>query len=69
MLDIDRRGIPAVALISDEFRTGVDSWSDLHGFGPAVVYVRHPIQPLNETEIHGRAEEIVNDVITALTET
>ena len=69
MLDIDRRGIPAVALISDEFRTGVESWRGLHGFDPAVVYVRHPIQPLNETEIHGRAEEIVNDVIAALAET
>ena len=58
-----------MALISGEFQTGVDSWRVLHGFDPAVVYVRHPIQPLNETEIHGRAEEIVNDVISALTET
>lgn len=69
MLDIDHTGIPAVALISDEFRTGVDSWRDLHGFDPAVVYVRHPIQPLNEAEIRSRADEIVDDVIQALIRT
>ena len=57
-----------MALISDEFRSGVDSWRDLHGFDPSVVYVRHPIQPLNEAEIHGRADEIVKDVVAALTE-
>ncbi len=67
MLDIDRRGVPAVALVSEEFRSGVDSWQHLHGFRPAVVYVRHPIQPLNEAELHERADEIIDDVIGALT--
>lgn len=69
MLDIDRMEIPAVALVSEEFESGVASWSDLHGFDPAVVYVRHPIQPLNEAELRGRAEDIVDAVIGALTRT
>ena len=60
-------GTPAVALISEEFESGVASWRDLHGFDPAVVYVRHPIQPLNEAELRGRAEDIVDSVIGALT--
>ena len=66
ILDLDRRGIPAVALLTEEFRTGAEAWSSLHNYAPAVVYVRHPIQPLTEDELHARADEIFDNIMDAL---
>ncbi len=66
MLAFDRRGRAAVALISEEFRTGADAWREIHGFDAAAVYVRHPIQPLGVTELHGRADEIFDEVVAAI---
>ena len=61
MLELDRRGLPAVAVFSEEFETGVVAWRNLYGFDAGAVYVRHPIQPLNDDEVKGRAgvEQIV----------
>ena len=67
MLEIDRKGLPAVALFSEEFRSGVEAWRDTQGFDAAAVYVRHPIQPLLEDEVHARADEVFDEVIGAIT--
>ena len=66
MLAFDHRGLPAIALISEEFRTGAEAWREIHGFEAAVVYVRHPIQPLSEAELHGRADEVFDEVVAAI---
>ncbi len=67
MLEIDRKGLPAVALFSEEFESGVEAWRSVHGFDAGAIYVRHPIQPLNEAEIHARADEVFGEVIEAIT--
>lgn len=67
MLEIDRRGLPAVAVFSEEFRSGVEAWRAVHGFDAAAVFVRHPIQPLTDAEVHGRAEEVLTQVLAAIT--
>ena len=67
MLEIDRRGLPAVAVFSEEFRSGVEAWRAVHGFDAAAVFVRHPIQPLTDEEVHRRADEVFEEVMAAIT--
>jgi hypothetical protein len=67
MLEIDRRGLPAVAVFSEEFRSGVEAWRTLHGFNAGAVFVPHPIQPLNDDEVHARADEAFDAILAAIT--
>jgi hypothetical protein len=67
MLELDRRGLPAVAVFSEEFETGVIAWRKLQGFDAGAVYVRHPIQPLNDEEVRGRADEAFESILAAIT--
>ena len=67
MLEIDRKGLPAVALFSEEFESGVEAWRDIHGFNAGAIYVKHPIQPLTETEVHERADAVFDEVVAAIT--
>jgi len=67
LLEIDRRGRPAVAVFSEEFRSAVDAWRDVHGFDAGAVFVRHPIQPLTDAEVHGRADEVFEQIVAAIT--
>ena len=66
MLELDRRGIPAVAVFSEEFESGVVAWRNLYGFNAGAVYVRHPIQPLNDDEVKGRADEVFESILAAI---
>jgi len=67
MLELDRRGLPAVAVFSEEFASGVEAWRSVHGFDAAAVFVRHPIQPLTEAELHACADEVFEAVVKAIT--
>jgi hypothetical protein len=67
MLELDRRGIPAVAVFSEQFESGVAAWRTLYGFDAGAVYVRHPIQPLNDDEVRGRADEVFDSIVAAIT--
>lgn len=67
MLEIDRRGLPAVAVFSEEFRSAVEAWREVHGFDAGAVFVRHPIQPLTDEEVHGRADEVFEAIVAAIT--
>lgn len=67
MLELDRRGIPAVAIFSEEFESGVVAWRDLHGFDAGAVYVRHPIQPLTNDEVNARADDVFDSVVAGIT--
>ena len=68
MLELDRHGIPAVAVFSEAFETGVVAWRELHGFDAAAVYVRHPIQPLNDVEVRERADEVFETIVGRVTQ-
>ncbi len=67
MLEIDRRGLPAVAIFSEEFQSGVEAWRAVHGFDAGAIFVRHPIQPLTDEEVHGRADDVFDQVLAAIT--
>lgn len=67
MVELDRRGLPAVAVFSEEFEAGVIAWRKLQGFDAGAVYVRHPIQPLNDDEVRGRADEVFDNIVAAIT--
>lgn len=67
MLDIDRKGLPGVAIFTEEFRSGVEAWRDVHGFDANAVYIDHPVQPLTVAELHDRAERVFDEVIAAIT--
>ena len=56
-----------MSVLSEEFESAVEGWQELHGFEAATVYVRHPIQPLNDEEIRGRADDAYEAIIGALT--
>lgn len=66
-MELDSRGIPGVSVISEEFVSAVEGWRELHGFKAATVFVRHPIQPLNDQEVRARADEFFNDIVGAIT--
>ena len=67
MLELDRLGVPAVAVFSDEFESAYEAWTTLHGFRAASVFVAHPIQPLNDEEVVERADSVFTDLLAALT--
>ena len=67
MLELDRRGIPAVAVFSEEFETAFESWTKLHGFRAGSVFVNHPIQPLDDDEVRKRADDAFEAIVGALT--
>ena len=67
--ELDRRGVPGVACVSEEVETGVVAWRKLHGFNAGAIYVRHPIQPLTDDEVRERADEVFNAIIAGVTRT
>ena len=48
--------MPGIAVFSEEFRTAIDAWTDLHGFRAGEVLVSHPIQPLHDDEVRALAD-------------
>ena len=66
-MELDGRGIPGVSVLSEEFASAVDGWRELHGFEAGTVFVRHPIQPLNDDEVRGRADDFFDAIVDAIT--
>ena len=66
-MELDRRGIPGVAVFSEEFESAIEAWTELNGFHAGSVLVRHPIQPLNDDEVRGRADDAFDAIIGAIT--
>ena len=67
MLEIDRKGLPGVAIFSEEFRSGVEAWRDVHGFNAHAIFVGHPIQPLTTAEVHDHADNVFDEVMATIT--
>ena len=67
MLELDRHGIPSIAVFSEEFESGVVAWRELHGFDAGAVFVRHPIQPLTDDEVNARADDVFEAIVTSIT--
>jgi hypothetical protein len=65
---IDRIGVPAVALISDQFRNGAATVARMRGAdGYRFTVVQHPLGSLNEERLWERAEEAYPQIVAIAT--
>ena len=67
LVDLDRRGVAGVSVLTDEFRAAYSSQCRAIGFDGASLYVPHPMQNRTTAELHQFAEEIYGEVVGALT--
>ncbi|MAW29517.1 MAG: hypothetical protein CMP98_12025 [Gammaproteobacteria bacterium] len=62
------QGIPSVSLASTEFRSAADTQAKALGLKEArCVFVQHPIQDATDDEMRAKADEVLEQVIDALT--
>jgi hypothetical protein len=66
-MNFDGRGIPGVSVVTTGFVNAVDTQSKALGFGPAVVYVPHPIQNRTPDELKKIADDAVEPALRLLT--
>ena len=60
-------GIPSVAIISTEFEEAAAVQGKALGLDARCCFVTHPIQDRTDAEMRALADQIVDDVIAALT--
>jgi hypothetical protein len=62
------QGVPSVSLASTEFRDAADTQARALGLKDArCVFVAHPIQDATDGEMRDKADDVVQQVIEALT--
>jgi len=66
IIDLERRGVPAVFVASREFGKAAEVQSEALGFRPAWVLVDHPIQNRTDDEMRAIAEGAVDAIVAAL---
>jgi hypothetical protein len=63
-------GLPAAAICSDAFRVTADAMADLRGArGYRYATTPHPVAVLTPDQVKERAAQVLDDVVTLLTET
>ena len=66
LVDLDRRGLPGVSVLTEEFREAFATQCAAIGFDGASLYVPHPMQNRTTAELHRFAEEVLASVIGAI---
>ena len=66
LVDLDRRGLPGVSVLTEEFREAFSTQCSAIGFEGASLYVPHPMQNRTTAELHRFAEEAFDPVIAAI---
>jgi len=67
-IEFDRRGIPAVAICTDPFRSAARSMARVMGIPDyRVAFTAHPIGGLSGTEVAGRARALLPDILEIVT--
>jgi hypothetical protein len=64
--DLDRRGIPGVNVLTEEFRDAFDRQCGSLGFDGRAVFVPHPILNRTTAEIHAIAEAWMDRILATL---
>lgn len=67
LVDLDRRGLAGVSVLTEEFRSAFATQCQAIGFDGASTYVPHPMQNRTTAELHLFAEEVFRKVLTAVT--
>lgn len=60
------RGIPGVGVATTGFTQAAASQSKSLGFGPALVFVAHPIQDRSDDELQALADQALDKLLEAL---
>jgi hypothetical protein len=66
LVDLDRRGLPGVSVLTEEFREAFTTQCAAIGFQGASLYVPHPMQNRTTAELHRFAEDAYGMVIGAI---
>ena len=66
LVDLDRRGLAGVSVLTEEFRPAFGTQCRAIGFEGASLYVPHPMQNRTTAELHRFAEEVFAKVLAAL---
>ena len=66
LVDLDRRGLAGVSVLTEEFRPAFGQQCQAIGFDGASLYVPHPMQNRTTEELHRFAEEVFGKVLEAL---
>jgi hypothetical protein len=67
IVNLEGRGIPAVAVVTEQFRSGAQAQGQALGFDPAIVFVEHPIQDRTDEERGAIARKALAEILQALT--
>jgi hypothetical protein len=66
LVDLDRRGLAGVSVLTEEFRPAFAQQCSAIGFDGASLYVPHPMQNRTTEELHRFAEEVFEKVLGTL---
>jgi hypothetical protein len=64
--DLDRKGLPGVSVLTEEFRAAFELQRSAIGLDAAAVYVPHPMQNRTTAELHAFAEQSVDAILAAI---
>ena len=64
--DLESRGLPGVGVASSEFVEAAALQARALGFGPAMVFVAHPIQDRNDDELRALADAALPEIVRRL---
>ena len=67
IVNLEGRGVAAVAVVTEQFRSGAIAQGQALGFDPAVIYVEHPIQDRTDAEMATIAQTAFDEIVAALT--
>jgi hypothetical protein len=64
--DLDKRGLPGVSVLTEEFRYAFAQQLGAIGLDAASIYVPHPMQNKTTAELHLFAEQSINAILAAI---
>jgi hypothetical protein len=64
--DLDKKGLPGVGVLTEEFRQAFESQKSAIGLDAAAVYVPHPMQNRTTAELHAFAEQSIDAILAAI---
>jgi hypothetical protein len=66
LVDLDRRGLAGVSILTEEFRPAFGQQCSAIGFDGASLYMPHPMQNRTTEELHRFAEQVFEKVLGTL---
>jgi hypothetical protein len=64
--DLDKKGLPGVSVLTEEFRQAFESQKSAIGLDAAAIYVPHPMQNKTTAELHVFAEHAIDAILAAI---